>query len=115
MLDAVPAVLWFVLKVYLVFCVFVWTRDTLPRLRIDQLMAFAWKFLIPLTLVNIGVSAVEVYLGLPGPAVFIVNVLLAGVFVVAWAQTLEKLSQREAGVRRPGALTPALAQRERGR
>lgn len=92
-LDFVPAIVWFVLKVYLVFCVFVWTRATLPRLRIDQLMDFAWKFLIPLTLVNIGVSAVEVYLGLPGLVVFIVNVLLAGVFVVAWARVLERLTR----------------------
>jgi len=96
-LDIIPAVIWFVIKVYLVFCVFVWIRGTLPRLRIDQLMDFAWKFLIPLTLVNIGVSAVEVYLGLPGLAVFLINVLLAGVFVVAWAQLLGRFERAGGG------------------
>lgn len=100
-LDMVPAVVWFVLKVYLVFCVFVWTRGTLPRLRIDQLMDFAWKFLIPLTLVNIGIAGVEVYLGLPGVVVFLVNVLFAGVLVVGWTQVL-------GGIARRGERVPAL-------
>lgn len=39
-------------KLYAVFFVYIWTRGTLPRLRIDQLMGFAWKFLLPLMLVN---------------------------------------------------------------
>lgn len=47
-----PAV-WFLVKVYLVFVVIVWIRATVPRLRADQLMAFAWKGLVPLALLNI--------------------------------------------------------------
>ena len=88
LLDLLPAVVWFVAKVNLVFCVFVWMRSTLPRLRVDQLMGFAWKFLIPLSLANIFFSALWVYLALPGLAVFVVNLLLAVGLVVLWAQFL---------------------------
>jgi NADH-quinone oxidoreductase subunit H len=40
-------------KSYIFFFVMVWLRGAYPRLRIDQLMGFGWKFLIPLSLVNI--------------------------------------------------------------
>ncbi|GII63187.1 NADH-quinone oxidoreductase subunit H [Sphaerisporangium krabiense] len=42
--------LWFFLKLVLVFGFFVWVRASLPRIRYDQLMAFGWKILIPLNL-----------------------------------------------------------------
>ncbi len=44
---------WFLGKVFLVFGLIVWIRATVPRLRADQLMGFAWKFLVPLALINI--------------------------------------------------------------
>jgi NADH-quinone oxidoreductase subunit H len=44
---------YFITKVYLLCCVFIWIRATLPRLRADQLMQFAWLILIPATLGNI--------------------------------------------------------------
>jgi len=49
--------LWFFAKSILVFNVMVWARGTLPRLRIDQLMAFNWKFLVPLSLANLIIVA----------------------------------------------------------
>jgi NADH-quinone oxidoreductase subunit H len=55
-----PPWLWFILKTVVVFFVMVWTRTTLPRVRIDQLMAFAWKFLFPVALVNLFITATEV-------------------------------------------------------
>jgi NADH-quinone oxidoreductase subunit H len=55
-----PDWLWFLVKVGAVFFVIVWIRATVPRVRIDQLMALAWKFLFPLALINLLVTAVEV-------------------------------------------------------
>ncbi|GGK99576.1 NADH-quinone oxidoreductase subunit H [Sphaerisporangium melleum] len=42
--------LWFFVKLVLVFAFFIWVRASLPRIRYDQLMAFGWKVLIPLNL-----------------------------------------------------------------
>jgi NADH-quinone oxidoreductase subunit H len=47
---------WFVIKVLAVAFVFIWIRGTLPRLRYDQLMAFGWKVLIPLALLNVVIT-----------------------------------------------------------
>jgi len=45
--------LWFFIKSIMVFNIMVWARGTLPRLRVDQLMSFNWKFLVPLSLANL--------------------------------------------------------------
>lgn len=50
------------LKAWLLFFVMIWLRGAFPRLRVDQLMGFAWKFLLPLTLVNILSAALWVVL-----------------------------------------------------
>ena len=55
-LGWVPSYLWFFGKLLALICLFIWIRGTLPRLRMDQLMNFAWKFMIPLTLLNIVVA-----------------------------------------------------------
>jgi NADH-quinone oxidoreductase subunit H len=52
-LTWVPSYLWFFLKLLLLICGFIWIRGTLPRLRMDQLMNFAWKFMLPMALINI--------------------------------------------------------------
>ena len=52
---------WFLLKIGVLAFMFSWVRATLPRLRIDQLMAFAWKFLLPLSIINLFATALEVY------------------------------------------------------
>src|SRR3989449_834081 len=57
-LQLVPSWLWFFLKLMSLVCLFIWVRGTLPRLRMDQLMAYAWKFLLPLALFNIVVAAI---------------------------------------------------------
>jgi len=49
-------ILWFLTKVLALIAVMIWLRGTLPRLRVDQLMAFAWKFLLPLSILNIIVA-----------------------------------------------------------
>jgi NADH-quinone oxidoreductase subunit H len=54
--PGLPALLWFLIKVLAVAFFFIWMRASLPRLRYDQLMHFGWKFLIPLSLINVLVS-----------------------------------------------------------
>ncbi len=49
---------WLVMKTYAIIFTIMWIRATLPRLRADQLMAFSWKFLLPLALVNLVIVAV---------------------------------------------------------
>jgi NADH-quinone oxidoreductase subunit H len=61
----IPPFIWFIAKMYLLVFVFIWIRGTLPRLRYDQLMHFAWKRLLPLGLLNVGVTGV--WLGVVRP------------------------------------------------
>ena len=52
-----PPVVWFLLKVYAMIFLMMWFRWTFPRLRFDQLITFAWKILIPLSLANLILTA----------------------------------------------------------
>jgi NADH-quinone oxidoreductase subunit H len=51
--PALPPVLWFLIKTYAMILAIMWIRWTVPRLRIDQIMGFAWKLLIPAALVTV--------------------------------------------------------------
>ena len=51
-------IIWFLVKVYLVILVIFWVRGTFPRLRIDQLMAFAWKVMVPLSFLSVVMTAI---------------------------------------------------------
>ncbi|HUS36063.1 MAG TPA: NADH-quinone oxidoreductase subunit NuoH [Verrucomicrobiae bacterium] len=57
-LTFVPTYAWFFIKLLALICFFIWIRGTLPRLRMDQLMGFAWKFMLPMCLVNFIVAIV---------------------------------------------------------
>lgn len=97
--EWVPGWLLFLGKLYLVFFLFIWSRGTLPRLRIDQLMAFAWKFLLPLSLLNVLLVGLEVLIwresdlsaGVVLPAFAAANALLAVVLVMGWGRLLGHL------------------------
>jgi NADH-quinone oxidoreductase subunit H len=62
LLQAVLPVFWFVAKVVAFVFIYIWVRGTLPRFRYDQLMAFGWKFLLPLAIANLIVTALVVAL-----------------------------------------------------
>ncbi len=74
------ALVYFLLKVYLMCTAFIWVRTTLPRLRSDQLMQFAWLILMPVTLSNIVLTGV-IYFVLQGAPVWIFLVVLG---VINW-------------------------------
>ena len=57
-LEFIPSYVWFAAKLITLLLGFIWIRATFPRLRIDQLTRFAWKFLVPLALINLLTTAV---------------------------------------------------------
>jgi NADH-quinone oxidoreductase subunit H len=59
-LQALLPVFWFGAKVFAFLFLYIWVRGTLPRFRYDQLMAFGWKFLLPLSLANLIATAIAV-------------------------------------------------------
>ncbi|MCT8140113.1 NADH-quinone oxidoreductase subunit NuoH [Anaerobacillus sp. CMMVII] len=62
--PVLPGIVWFFLKMSIFMFFWFWLRATLPRVRVDQLMAFGWKVLIPLALLNIVITAViKVWMG----------------------------------------------------
>jgi NADH-quinone oxidoreductase subunit H len=56
-LEFIPSYVWYFSKLCALIVFFIWIRGTLPRLRQDQLMNFAWKFMLPLALVNLVAAA----------------------------------------------------------
>jgi NADH-quinone oxidoreductase subunit H len=60
---ALSGVAWFVLKILFFIFVYIWIRGTLPRFRYDQLMAFGWKFLLPIAIANIIFTGLAMSLG----------------------------------------------------
>jgi NADH-quinone oxidoreductase subunit H len=66
MLPPFGNLVWFLAKTFSLVFVFVWMRGTLPRARIDQLMGFAWKWLLPASLLNIFATALAVLLATKG-------------------------------------------------
>lgn len=57
-LSFIPGAIWFALKFAFVVFVFIWTRSTLPRFKPEQLMEFAWKVLLPVSIANIFITAI---------------------------------------------------------
>ena len=63
MLEFIPSYVWFFAKLSALLFVYVWLRGTLPRTRVDQIMNFAWKFMLPMAFTCIVAAAVWHYTG----------------------------------------------------
>lgn len=57
-----PPIVWFIIKVFAFMTFYIWLRGTFPRFRYDQLMAFGWKVIFPLALLNTMITAAWVML-----------------------------------------------------
>jgi NADH-quinone oxidoreductase subunit H len=61
--DVFPwiGIVWFLLKVAFFLFLYIWLRGTLPRFRFDQLMSFGWKFLLPVAIFNVVLTATVLF------------------------------------------------------
>lgn len=62
-MDFIPSIVWFFVKTFFIIYVIMWFKWTFPRLRIDQLLTLEWKYLLPVSLVNIVLIAFLVLMG----------------------------------------------------
>ncbi|MFZ3377434.1 MAG: NADH-quinone oxidoreductase subunit NuoH [Chthoniobacterales bacterium] len=62
-LEFIPSYVWFFAKLSVLLFMFIWSRGTLPRARVDQMMNFAWKFMLPMAFACIVAAAVWHYAG----------------------------------------------------
>ena len=62
-LEIIPSYVWFFVKLGSLLFVYIWVRGTLPRMRIDQMMNFAWKFMLPMAFTCVIAAAVWHYAG----------------------------------------------------
>jgi NADH-quinone oxidoreductase subunit H len=95
-LTWVPSYVWFFAKLMALVFTFIWIRATLPRLRMDQLMNFAWKFMLPMSLVNIVATGIWHFLG-AGPLRWVVcSALIFGSYaILGWGlMQNQKLGKR---------------------
>ena len=86
---------WFFIKLAGMIVLTIWIRGTWPRVRVDQLMGFAWKVLLPMSIINIVVAAISHYMG----STFLAWIVTAVILVVAFV-LLSKLSATERIVKR---------------
>jgi NADH-quinone oxidoreductase subunit H len=95
-LEFVPSWMWFFAKLLVIIFVFIWIRGTLPRLRMDQLMNFAWKFMLPMALINIIVAAIWHFMPHGFERWLVCATLVAGAYVLLGRGLMEgkKLEKR---------------------
>jgi NADH-quinone oxidoreductase subunit H len=93
-LSYLLSIFWFFFKLSALIFVMIWLRGTFPRLRVDQLMGFAWKFLLPLSMVNIVAAAV--WHRYPQPQGWFISaiVLLGSYFILSRLNATKSLEKR---------------------
>ena len=95
-LEFIPSYVWFFAKLALLILVFIWVRGTLPRTRVDQVMNFAWKFMLPMAFTCIVSAAVWHYAG-RGIRGWVASLAVLAVVYVLLARLLDtkkKFTQR---------------------
>jgi len=82
MLTWVPSFVWFFTKLVSLIALFIWVRGTVPRLRQDQLMNFAWKFMLPLALINLVTAGVWHFIAPGFTRWFVCSMMVVGPYVL---------------------------------
>jgi len=87
-LEFIPSYVWFFVKLSILLFIYIWARGTLPRTRIDQIMNFAWKFMLPMAFTCIIAAAVWHYAG-RGIAGWFWSLAVLGVVYIALSILLD--------------------------
>ncbi len=87
----IPSILWFLIKVIAVFIFIIWIRASIPRFRIDQVMKFAWKFLLPVACINLLITGIQVVFWPDASAWIMVPAyfVIMAVVVLVWSKLLQ--------------------------
>ena len=88
-LTWVPSYFWFFSKLLVLIAGFIWVRGTLPRLRMDQLMNFAWRFILPMALLNIFIAGVWHFMP-AGPLRWLVCTILVAAPCILLSRSLKR-------------------------
>ena len=83
-LTWIPSWAWFMGKLVTMIAIYIWIRGTVPRLRADQLMNFAWKFMLPMALLNIVVTGLWHFTGLAGWNIVVRWIVCAGILIIPY-------------------------------
>ena len=111
--SIIPGQIWFIVKTFVVVFALLWVRATWPRLRVDQIMGFAWKGLFALSLLNIFAIAIEVVIfqddagNISTSSLWIMSAINWALTVVAIVVTARVLGQKK--LERPAPTPSPLA------
>jgi NADH-quinone oxidoreductase subunit H len=87
-LRFIPSYIWFFAKLGALLFVYIWIRGTLPRARVDQIMNFAWKFMLPMAFTCIVAAAVWHYEG-RGLAGWLLSLAVIAVVYIALSRLID--------------------------
>lgn len=93
-------IFWLILKMLIVFVLIIWIRSTLPRMRIDHVMSFAWKFLLPLSLINLLVTGIEVVTlsNISQWVIVVINFAVTAILILIWSRFYRLTGERKVEV-----------------